>query len=366
MPEDFDSILQTGSARFAEATRPPTAATLRGRAQRRHRQRAAGATAVVGVAAALAAMLSGGFGLRATPAPPATTPTTTTTPNGPPPVFAAGWDPVEQHAAFGWLPTWVTGVSYQSGAGDTEAAVATGQAGSGTPGPMWLTVSKQEPASTIHSGGGKAQKVSAPAVNGNPAFWIWTPIRSGTAPSADTVPGRAALEWQVGGAWVDLSGDTQGTGTLTAQQKDEQIRIAAGVTIGDKPLPLPLHIQDLPSGFPIAGGNMLHGSWAHSGAAWSLDLMFISAPDPQKQTTNLNIHIGPKDTKGAKDAQNNRDTVAPDLRSACKTDRGLQVCIDFTGPEPPALAASGGVQGLLDRITLLGPDPQYWTVHVIG
>jgi hypothetical protein len=24
------------------------------------------------------------------------------------------------------------------------------------------------------------------------------------------------------------------------------------------------------------------------------------------------------------------------------------------------------VQGLLDRVTLLGPDPQYWTVYVIG
>ena len=348
MPEDFDSILQTGSARFAEATMPPAAATLRGRAHRRRRQRVAGATALVGVAAAVGTMLGGGFGLRATPAPPATTP------NGPPPVFTTGWDPVEQHAAFGWLPTWVTGVSYQSGAGDTEAAVATGQAGVSTPGPMWLTVSKQEPALGIHTGGGKAEKVSAPAVNGNPAFWIWTPTEHEMAPSGDTVPSRAALEWQVGGTWVNLSGDTQGTGTLTAQQKNEQIRIAAGVTVGDKPLPLPLHIEGLPTGFPTAGGNMLHGSWAHAGATWSLDLMFMSNPDPKKQTTNLNIRVGPK------------DTVTPDPRSVCKTDRELQVCTEFTGPEPPALASSGGVQGLLDRITLLGPDPRYWTVHVIS
>jgi hypothetical protein len=49
----------------------------------------------------------------------------------------------------------------------------------------------------------------------------------------------------------------------------------------------------------------------------------------------------------------------------CKTDRELQVCTEFTGPEPAALAASGGVQGLLDRITLLGPDPRYWTVYAI-
>jgi hypothetical protein len=348
MPEDFDSILQTGSARFAEATRPAAAATLRGRAQRRRRQRVAGATALVGVAAAVGAMLGGGFALRATPAPPATTP------SGPPPVFTAGWDPVEQHAAFGWLPTWVTGVSYQSGAGDTEAAVATGQAGVGTPDPMWLTVSKQEPASRIQTGGGKAEKVSAPTVNGNPAFWIWTPAKDETAPRAGTVPSRAALEWQVGGAWAHLSGDTPGTGPLTAQQKNEQIRIAAGVTIGDQPLPLPLHIEGLPTGFPISGGNMLHGSWAHAGAAWSLDLMFMSDTDPQKQNTNLNIRVGPK------------GTVIPDPRSVCKTDRELQVCTEFTGPEPPALAASGGVRGLLDRITLLGPDPQYWTVHVIG
>jgi hypothetical protein len=349
MPEDFDSILQTGSARFAEATRPAAAATLRGRAQRRRRQRVAGATALVGVAAAVGAMLGGGgFGLRATPAPPATTP------NVPPPVFTAGWDPVEQHAAFGWLPTWVTGVSYQSGAGDTEAAAATGQAGPSTPGPMWLTVSKQEPASAIHAGGVKTQKVSAPTVNGNPAFWIWTPTKNETILSAGTVPSRAALEWQVGGSWVNLSGDTQGIGTLTAQQKDEQIRIAAGVTVGDKPLPLPLHIQGFPAGFPNTGGNMLRGSWADGGAAWSLELMFISAPGPQKQITNLNIRVGPK------------GTVTPDPRSVCKTDRELQVCTEFTGPEPPALAASGGVQGLLDRITLLGPDPQYWTVHVMG
>jgi hypothetical protein len=349
MPEDFDSILQTGSARFAEATRPPAAATLRGRARRRRRQRVAGATALAGVAAAVGAMLGGGLGLRATPAPPATTP------DGPPPVFTAGWDPVEQHAAFGWLPTWVTGVSYQSGAGDTEAAVATGQAGVGTRGLTWLTVSKQEPASRSQTGG-KAEKVSAPTVNGSPAFWIWTLTKdeTETAPSADTIPSRAALEWQVDGTWVNLSGDIPGIGPMTAQQKNEQIRIAAGVTVGDKPLPLPLHIQDLPTGFPIAGGNMLHGSWAHAGAAWSLDLMFMSDPGPQEQVTNLNIRVGPK------------GTVIPDPRSVCKTDRELQVCTEFTGPEPPALAASGGVQGLLDRITLLGPDPQYWTVHVIG
>lgn len=354
MPEDFDSILQTGSARFAETTRPPTAATLRGRAQRRRRQRVAGATAavgVLGVAAVVAAMLGSGSGLRATPTPPATSATPATTPSGPPPVFTVGSDPVEQHAAFGWLPTWVTGVSYQSGAGDTEAAAATGQTGT-TPGPMWLTVSKQDPAAAIHSGGGKTEKVSAPTVNGSPAFWTWTPIEGETAPSPGTVPSRAALEWQVGGAWVNLSGDTLGIGTLTAQQKSEQIRIAAGVTVGDQPLPLPVHVQGFPAGLPTAGGNMLHGSWAHNGAKWSLDLTFMFGPGPN-QTTNLNIRVGPK------------GTVTPDPRSVCKTERELQVCTEFTGPEPAALAASGGVQGLLDHITLLGPDPQYWTVHVI-
>jgi len=156
MPEDFDSILQTGSARFAEATRPAAASTLRGRARRRRRQRVAGATALVGVAAAVGTMLGGGFGIRATPAPPGTT-APTTTPSPPPPAFTAGWDPVEQHAAFGWLPAWVSGVSYQSGAGDTEAAVATAQAGVGARDPLWLIVSKQEPAARIQAGGAEVK-----------------------------------------------------------------------------------------------------------------------------------------------------------------------------------------------------------------
>jgi hypothetical protein len=284
---------------------------------------------LVGAAAAGVAALSGGWGLRTEPAPPAATHT------DPPPNFDKGWDPVEQEAAFGWLPSWVDGVSYQSGAGDAQAAVATSgvHAGAGAPGLLWLTVSQQEPALAPAPGGGKAEKTSAPPVNGLPAFWI----SSG---------GRASLEWQVDGAWAYLSGESSATA-------DETLRIAAGVTVATKPMPLPLHIEGLPAGFPISGGNMLRGSWAH-GAKWSLDLMFRSGDDQTKQNTDLNIRVGPK------------GTVAPDPRSVCKSDRELEVCAEFTGPEPTALAASGGVAGLLDRITLLGTDPKYWTTHVIG
>ena len=81
----------------------------------------------------------------------------------------------------------------------------------------------------------------------------------------------AALEWQVGGAWANLSGDTLAIGTLTAQQKSEQIRIAAGVTVGDQPLPLPLHIQGFPAGFPMPAApcSTAPGPTTAPSGAWS-------------------------------------------------------------------------------------------------
>lgn len=69
MPEDFDSTLQSGSARFAEATLPPPAASIRERAGRRRRRHevVAGVMAVAAVAAVGGTVALGGVGHRSAP-----------------------------------------------------------------------------------------------------------------------------------------------------------------------------------------------------------------------------------------------------------------------------------------------------------
>jgi hypothetical protein len=44
---------------------------------------------------------------------------------------------------------------------------------------------------------------------------------------------------------------------------------------------------------------------------------------------------------------------------------GLVYCISSTGKLPPAVTAIGGLQGLLKKVTVLGPDPQNWTTDVL-
>src|SRR5437899_725107 len=47
-------------------------------------------------------------------------------------------------------------------------------------------------------------------------------------------------------------------------------------------------------------------------------------------------------------------------------ENGLTGCVTVDRPQAADLEAIGGPQGLLDGITLLGPDEKFWTTHVIG
>ncbi|WP_328456906.1 hypothetical protein [Amycolatopsis sp. NBC_00438] len=258
----------------------------------------------------------------------------------PPPVVSVAPpptdDPLVAKASFGWLPGAFTGVEYGVGAhGDYSLAI-----GRGDLAPMiWLAVyDKEPPLDRLNQTGGHA--VSVPArIGDRTGYWV-------TTNAEDPLNGGDAyLRWPTGdGRWAELHG-------YYLDFPDVQrslVRVADEVTFANKPVPLPLHVSSLPPGFHLSEGQL----WRRpdqDGRPWTLQLYYsVNGAD-------VVIEVAPP---GGTPSKTN-DAV-------CVTKNGLKACVRVDRPAAAGLDAIGGPQGLLDRITLLGPDEKNWTTHVIG
>ncbi|GAA0988486.1 hypothetical protein GCM10009555_070270 [Acrocarpospora macrocephala] len=240
-----------------------------------------------------------------------------------------GTDPLVAYASFGWLPDTVAGVSYVVGAhGDQVMA--------GGPG-MRLILSMYAPDDEppVESG---HTALSAQPVNGRRAYWI-------TADPADPVNGGDAyLRWQVpDGRWAELHAYDM----PEADPRPTMLRIAADVTVGTRPVPLPLHISSVPADFEITEVHFWRPAMQGDGA-W--ELMIFYAADGGRVT----LVVSPEGSR----------TVSP--RGSCMAEAGLELCVTVEGKMPESLAAIGGPEALLRRATLLGMDEREWTTRVIG
>ncbi|MFJ8045629.1 hypothetical protein ACIRBX_34485 [Kitasatospora sp. NPDC096147] len=262
----------------------------------------------------------------------------------------SGKAPISVEAEFGWLPDSVRTIRYQL----TPYGVQVRAEGSWSDtAPLYfLTVfdAGVTPPLPDFPGGSHGVKLPAPPVNGQEAYWL----------SSDD-PGYAAglntLRWKAAdGRWLEL----QSSYVPAAERTQTPLRIAAGVTIAHRALPLPLRVDGIPPGFVVSSGSFDRPVGTGRGG-WSVDLNLSSAPG--RYFTTVVTPDGPEPTPTADLPSGPADGHAQP-GPVCKTGAGLKVCVHLT--QQDALDALGGPQAWLDRITPLGTDPAGWTTDVLG
>jgi hypothetical protein len=331
------------------------------KAQREGRRRmltgrlAAAGTGVVVIAAcglAIGGLAGGGDAATTRPAAPGGTTPAGTAPAAKVPVAFTGTDPLSAHASFGRLPAgWRTG-SVEDGPDYGNHIEAYGGADKQTGPRADLEISGEE--RTTESFGPSATSAPATVPGGQKAEYITLPV-SGLAFSTP----EYGLQWQTPkGTWATLFVTHTGAKDASLALLDS---LAAGVTLGETQVPLPLHVDGLPKDFPARSQELNVPGF--EGKAFEVELVFgggdrqvivtaePSEPKAVPQTDPSRAAISPPPT----------GTVKPDR--ACKDDKGLTVCATT---KPGVLASVGGAQGLLDHITSLGADNAKWTTHVVG
>ncbi|MEO3859130.1 hypothetical protein [Acrocarpospora sp. B8E8] len=244
-----------------------------------------------------------------------------------------GTDPLVAYALFGWLPDTVAGVSYLVGAhGDQVMAGGLGD----FPVRIYLSMYAPDDEPPVESG---RTALPAQPVNGRRAYWI-------TENPADPVNGGDAyLRWQVpDGRWAELHAYYM----PEADPRTTLLRIAADVTVGTRPVPLPLHVSSVPGDFEITEVHFWRPA-PQGGSAWELMIIYVSADGGR-----VTLVVSPEGTR----------TVSS--RGSCMAETGLELCVTVEGKMPESLAAIGGPEVLLRRATLLGMDEREWTTRVIG
>ncbi|MEZ0089456.1 hypothetical protein [Streptacidiphilus sp. EB129] len=343
-----ESELSAELTLLADSPAPPSrvdpgAALVVGRRRlRRRRAATTGATvALVAVVTVTAISLPHGTGAVATPATSATTPARPTAP------AVAANDPLVGVAHFGWLPPYVAPeAGYDSGFDHGIDSLALGPlkaAGDDNP-HIWLNLYPAGVTPTVDKAAdGRTQyAVSAPDVHGSPAYWV-------TADRSDpTNNGDMTLRWKTGtGQWAEIHGyylPMQGVQATMA-------RIAEGVGVGNRAIPLPYYVTGLPAGAKFEGISLSRPSMDVNGGPWGLGVGY--ALDGYQFGWRMSVNKG--------------TPPAHDPGEFCRTIKGVDLCVNGQpgATMPAAMVAAGGLQGLLTRITPLGTDESTWTTSVV-
>ncbi|MYS18683.1 hypothetical protein GA0115240_10014 [Streptomyces sp. DvalAA-14] len=349
--EALDELAE-GLAELAASTAPgrgiDIARAMRdGRLRLRRKRLAAAGTVAVAAAATVAVSLLPSVGDRAQSPAPAAAPAS----------VERATDPLVVEASYGWLPAGFTGVDYLPDHGGTVLRATGRIPDGGSLAPIvWLKV---YPAGTTPStgrpwypGGPRQYRVQAAPVGGRPAYWVGKGPTTAWAPGGDWY-----LRWQTAdGRWAEMQ-STYLTGT-DAQQTLH--RIAEGVVVARRAVPLAYRISGVPAPVKLASADLLqaqpipgdeHLPWTSS-VSFTVDGMSIT-------TT---IRPGPPPaTKGAAAPNSPR----PQDRQTCLQAHGLSVCTN-SPYGVNAYRAVGGPEAWLKKFTLLGTDRRAWTADVLG
>ncbi|MEV4147283.1 hypothetical protein AB0J40_26705 [Amycolatopsis sp. NPDC049691] len=325
-----DHELATKLKELADAPAPPPRIDIeRARRVGGRRRRARTTALVVGCAVVVTA-----GGLTAVsvfrPTPPA--PPAAVLPKPVPVAPAPTDDPLVAKASFGWLPEPIKGIEYGVGDhGDYALAIGRGELA-----PMiWLGVFDREPPlDRRHDMGGQAVRVPV-RIGDRDGYWV-------TTDAGDPLNhGNSYLRWPTpDGRWAELNAYYLALPDL----QQVLLRVAGEVTIGNRPVPLPLHISGLPETFRVADV----GLWRRpdsDGVPWRAVLQYSS--NGALATITVSLPGGRADGLG---------------KPVCTTKNGLKACVAIDQPKAAGITS----QELLSRITLLGPDESKWTTHVIG
>ena len=321
-------------------------------ARRRMRRRRAG---VGGVALALAAAVA--VGLVAAPARSAGPAT------GKEHSVVDPRDPVTADADFGWLPPGMRSTDSLSapGTGMGREAIATaGTAGPHTPTlTLYLYPQGVDPAQGNTSVlPGWTVGAQAPDVNGRAAYWL---------KSTNPEDVMAVLRWRAAdGRWAEMRAANMPARGLSGSM----LRTAASVTVGERSAPMAFTVNGLP-GLRMFQASVtvteLDGRQALTDDLLAFSLAGKDGSSPAYYLT-VSPHTGAPPL--AFPALGTQASANSGLVRTCTTAHGLDAClvafgIHGPGTTPPDLAALGGLKGLLNRVTLLGPDPRSWTTDVL-
>jgi hypothetical protein len=329
--------------------------------RRRVRRRRAG---VGGIALAVAAAVTvGAFAMPAKSAGPAT---------GKRHPVVDSHDPVTVDASFGWLPPGVQTTTFQTSpkaanSRETVARAGTGNAGSRTPTLLLYVYPKGIDPTAPHESLRPwwTYKAKAPDVNGRAAYWLKS------SNPADAAAGAALLRWQAAsGRWVELQARN-----MPAQELPEtMLRTAAAVTVEERSVPMPFNLKGIPGLHWFQSSSTLTQQEAGPVlVSSSVGFILLDKTDssPAYYLT-VSPHTGapPLAITSTFPSMSEQAKRTGGFTQTCTTAHGLDVCLTVLenltpGNTPPNLAAAGGLTGILNRITLLGTNPQKWTTDVL-
>lgn len=326
---------------------PRAVHTARGRLRRR-RIRRAGVAVVLAAAVALGATMLPGLHH----APPAQR-------------HGSGMprDPLVANVRFTWLPSGFAVTLDTSGEMATGLYDTRAEAARPVPGTPWapamadLYVYPKGVDPAVRGAVDKSRyfRLAAPDVNGRPAYWM--------SQLSDHVYSFGLLRWLTpDGRWAEIRYMYWNQKSVTT----DLLRMADGAVFEDSPQPMPFYVEGLSPGTTVdsvmQGPGPARRGW--NPGEWSSEVGF------DLQGTNFTVTVGnwPKNPSGEVPAA---QTVTPNgvgFVQSCSTADHLNYCIEsFLNIHhvPPALAALGGMTGLLRLVHPLGTNPADWTTDVI-
>lgn len=197
--------------------------------------------------------------------------------------------------------------------------------------------------------GGPTEKVAVKVPGTTRAYWEgWG---NGRITNTNGEGGEmATLDMQLkSGKWVSVIANGI---EERADWKEQVLKAAANVVHRDRSVPMPFQVAGLPQSFTFVGGDTM----SKQGAARA-DLAYRLGPD------QLNPVV--VDISASTSADGKQSASSADAKNTCKVSNGLTICVTSPTTDPAELKAIGGPQGLLDRVTSLGPDQANWTTDVI-
>ncbi|WP_157597251.1 hypothetical protein [Streptacidiphilus rugosus] len=255
-------------------------------------------------------------------------------------------DPMKTQLSFGWLPSGATsveretdGYSYTATAlspGDHDLHVtATVMAADGAAPSFDISSSPPPGGTQVHP-----VMTPGPTIGGQPSTWVkLKPTTVYTTLSWQLADGRSV--------WI------QATETPVVDLKSLVTQIATHLSLGAAPqaVPMPFTVAGLPAGAQLVDIGLTDPDPGPDGRGWRVTASFTTGKPADSE---IEWQIAPR-IEGAA-------PLASGAGHRCVTKVGLDLCVSGRGA---ALAAVGGLDGLLDRITLLGPDRLAWTTDVL-
>ncbi|GAA1381768.1 hypothetical protein GCM10009639_00050 [Kitasatospora putterlickiae] len=274
-----------------------------------------------------------------------------------------GHDPLVVQATFGWLPAGFDDIEYDKGfSGQPEAsqAKAIGPKQTNTTTDrnrqlLFLTVHAPGVEPPLDLGGGLRYRVDTTPINGRPAYWV------GSAPGNPAGVGDdRTLRFKLAdGRWAELHASYMSDADNVA---NVLVQAATEVRTEPRAVAMPFRIKSLPAGLTPASASLGYGPEAAGGYPWTASIGFTLNGKWISVTAHPDTTPAPP-TNGRVTRENSL-LASVDVPEACKSSKGVKLCVSAMDGEAP-FASIGGFNGLLDRVTSRGTDENAWTTEVL-